>query len=411
MSPNGSSSLLLEAKRDIALAQGTIAKLTALKASAAKLAMPIRHGFVDKVVAVDALREAAENNRLLDDVGEDVITVAIADGLMAGPQLQPLKPAKPRVSLITTTAAALAQLEFPPVAFVIPQYVAEGLTVIAGRPKTGKSWLALGWGVSVAAGGIAFGSIAVNAGDVLYLALEDNQRRLKRRLEQMMLGKAPPERLHLTTECPRLGAGGIEAITSWCAMVPQPRLIIVDVFGKVRPERRVKDNLYEADYRAIEPLKKLADDFRLAVVVIHHTNKRDEPYDPFDAVSGTTGLTGAADTVLVLSRNSQGTTLYGRGRDIEEVETALSFDKTTGIWTALGNAADVQRSDQRGKLLSTLNASKGPLGPRELAAISGMKEANIRRLLGKMVAKGEIEKVGYGNYRVVAPAPTFFGSN
>jgi hypothetical protein len=307
---------------------------------------------------------------------------------------------RPQRRLVTINAADLAACDFPPVAFVIPSYVAEGLTVAAGRPKTGKSWLGLGWAVAVASGGVAFGSIEVEVGDVLYLALEDNERRLKKRLEQMLPDVGKPARLHLATECPRLGAGGIEAITEWCRGVERPRLIVVDVFGKIRPDRREKENLYEADYRAIEPLKALADKLKLAVVVIHHTNKRDEPYDPFDAVSGTTGLTGAADTVLVLSRSSQGTTLYGRGRDIEEIETALSFDKITGSWTALGNASEIQRSDERSKLLQALRSSSVPLGPRELARITGLKDGNVRRLLGKMVSDGEIEKAGYGCYRV-----------
>src|SRR6266545_4251788 len=95
-------------------------------------------------------------------------------------------------------------------------------------------------------------------------------------------------------------------------------------------------------------------------------------------------------------RNSQGTTLYGRGRDIEEIETALSFDKITGTWSALGNASEVQRSDERSKLLHALRSSVAPLGPRELASVTGLKDGNVRRLLGKMVASGEIEKAGYG---------------
>jgi RecA-family ATPase len=294
----------------------------------------------------------------------------------------------------------LAARDFPPVAYVVPGYVAQGLTVLAGRPKTGKSWLAFGWSIAVASGTVALGSIDVEAGDVLYLALEDNQRRLKKRLDQMLPDQEKPARLHVATQCPRLSSGGIEAITDWCRRVESPRLVVVDVFGKIRPERREKENLYDADYRAIEPLKAVADDLELAVLVVHHTNKRDEPYDPFDAVSGTTGLTGAADTVLVLSRSSQGTTLYGRGRDIEEVETALSFDKITGMWTALGRASDVQRSDERSKLLHALKSSAAALGPRELAAITGLKDANVRRLLGKMVVSGDIEKEAYGCYRV-----------
>jgi hypothetical protein len=115
----------------------------------------------------------------------------------------PVRLVRPRLTLVTTTAAVLAEQDFPPVAFVVPGYIAEGLTVIAGRPKTGKSWLALGWAAAVADGGMAFGSIPVEAGDVLYLALEDNQRRLKGRLKQMTPDASSPARLHLTTQCPR----------------------------------------------------------------------------------------------------------------------------------------------------------------------------------------------------------------
>jgi hypothetical protein len=78
----------------------------------------------------------------------------------------------------------------------------------------------------------------------------------------------------------------------------------------------------------------------------------------------------------------------------------LSFDKITGIWTALGNASEVQRSDERSKLLSALQSSMAPLGPRELAGVTGLKEVNIRKLLGKMVEKGEAAKAGYGCYRI-----------
>jgi hypothetical protein len=312
-------------------------------------------------------------------------------------------PTKPRIlkgGLATFTAAELAMREFPPISYVIPDYVAEGLTVLAGRPKTGKSWLALGWGISVSTGGISLGSERVVLGDVLYLALEDNQRRLKRRLEQTLQGAEQPSRLHLATDCPRIGAGGIEAIEAWCDTVKTPRLIVVDVFGKIRPERRDKQSLYDEDYKAIEPLKRLSDDREIAVLIIHHTNKREEPADPFDAVSGTTGLTGAADTVLVLSRSTNGTILYGRGRDIEEVETALSFSKETGLWTSLGNASEAHRSDERTTILTALRGSSQPLGPQDIAGITNLKPNNVRRLLGKMVSSGEIEKAGYGSYRV-----------
>jgi hypothetical protein len=309
------------------------------------------------------------------------------------------------------TAAELADMIFPPVSYVVDGYIAEGLTILAGRPKAGKSWLALNFGTAVASGGVALGSIPVEAGDVLYLALEDNRRRLKQRLEQIMRGAPAPERLNLVTKSPRVGDGLIEAIDNWRKTVLRPRLIIIDVFGKVRQPRRGKDSYYDEDYRALEPLKAAADSWQLAIVVIHHTSKREDPLDPFDAVSGTTGLTAAPDTVLVLSRSSQGTTLYGRGRDIEEIDMAVSFDSVTGHWVTLGNTSDVFRSDERSKILATLKSAAAPIGPREISDVSGMKYANVRRLLGKMVASGEIEKTGYGCYRLSLSTPSNTGNN
>jgi hypothetical protein len=310
---------------------------------------------------------------------------------------RPVRQTKRRLD--TVTAEELAKRQFPQINFIIPGYLAQGLTILAGRPKIGKSWMALGWAVAVASGGVAFGSIEVEAGDALFLGLEDNQRRLQRRLDQLLPHAGKPRRLYLATECPRLGAGGSEAISEWCAGVENPRLVVVDVFGKVRPARHDRENLYDSDYRAIEPLKALADNLGIAVLVVHHTNKREDPFDPFDAVSGTTGLTGAADTVMVLSRSAQGVTLYGRGRDVDEIETALSFDKVTGAWVALGSAQEVRRSRERSKLLQALQSSAAPLGPRDLAAATGLKENNVRRLLGKMVMAGEVEKTAYASYR------------
>ncbi len=96
------------------------------------------------------------------------------------------QPPRPRRKLGRQSAADLLRKELPPVRYVVPGYIAEGLTVLAGRPKLGKSWLALDLAVAVATGGAALGSIRVEQGDVLYLALEDNERRLQKRLMQLL---------------------------------------------------------------------------------------------------------------------------------------------------------------------------------------------------------------------------------
>src|SRR5262249_5959607 len=116
-------------------------------------------------------------------------------------------------------------------------------------------------------------------------------------------------------------------------------------------------------------------------------------------VSGTTGLTGAADSVLVLNRDSQGVTLYGRGRDIDEIATAMSFEGTTGHWSILGNASEVRRSDERKVIGEVIRLSGEPMSPTEIADALGLPPNNVKQLLFKMTKNGEVQKVGRGKYR------------
>ena len=174
---------------------------------------------------------------------------------------------------------------------------------------------------------------------------------------------------------------------------------MVDVLGRVRAERRRDETPYDYDYRSVTPLKALADRRGIAVLVIHHTNKRQDLADELDAVSSTTGLTGAADAVLVLAKTPEGPTLYGRGRDIEEIETALRFDAARGLWTALGDATEVRRTDERKVIVDALRDDGGLLSPRDIADLTGVKVENIKVLLGKMVKTGEVVKEKRARYR------------
>lgn len=123
-----------------------------------------------------------------------------------------------------------------------------------------------------------------------------------------------------------------------------------------------------------------------------------EANDPMEQVSRTIGLTGASDTVLVLDHKGGDTVLHGRGRDVEEFEKALSFDTVTGRWSELGDAADVHRSNERSKILEAV-ADLGVCQPKEVADLSGMASANVRKLLRKMLDAGEVGQSG-GKYYV-----------
>jgi hypothetical protein len=132
--------------------------------------------------------------------------------------------------------------------------------------------------------------------------------------------------------------------------------------------------------------------------VLHHTRKQGAD-DPVDSVSGTLGLSGCADTIMVLNRTSQGTSLYVRGRDVEEAEHAVSFDKHTCRWTILGDAAEIHRSNERSRILSLLEQATEPMKPQQIAAAAGMSPNNVHQLLHKMVSDGQVFKAGPGKYR------------
>lgn len=299
-------------------------------------------------------------------------------------------------------ARALQGMTFPDIKYVVPGYITEGATLLAGRPKLGKSWLVLEAGLAVATGGTCLGGVQCERGDVLYLALEDNQRRLHSRIRKMMpalVSKPWPERFHYSTEWPRQSDGGIKYLDEWCDDHPDARLVIVDVLAMFRPMQNGKANAYEQDFHAIAALKEFSYRRNVAVVIVTHTKKgASESGDPFELVSGTLGLSGAADTTLVLDRSGQGATLYGRGRDIPEIESAVEFDKTTCKWRVLGEAMEVRRSDERSQIIDALREAGEPLGPKDIARAVGKAEASVRYLLGQMVKADEIKKVGRGKY-------------
>ena len=295
----------------------------------------------------------------------------------------------------------LQGMTFPPVRHILPGYISEGATIIAGKPKIGKSWLTLDLCLAATANRFTLGTLKPAQGDVLYLALEDNNRRLKRRMAKLWpsFDARWPARLALVTDWKRADEGGLDDIEDWCRSVADPVMVVIDTLEKFRPVQNGKTAAYSADYAAVTGLQKVAGRHRIAVVVNHHVRKM-EADDPFDTVSGTLGLTGAADTIVVLKRHAGAVTLHARGRDIEEVETALQFERATCRWTILGAAADVYVSNERAAVLSALaTAGADGLAVSEIMAATGSNSRGaMDTLLFKMKEDGEIVRVKRGIY-------------
>jgi RecA-family ATPase len=172
------------------------------------------------------------------------------------------------------SAADLQRRVFPEIQYIVPGILAPGLTLFAGKPKIGKSWLCLDVALSVAGGRYCLGDLKCDEGDVLFIGLEDNERRLQKRIAKLLPGSMEwPSRLHYATEWPRANEGGLQAIRDWCQGAPMPKLIVVDVLAAFRGERRASQNQYEGDYAAIKDLQQIAMDFGIGIMVVHHTRK------------------------------------------------------------------------------------------------------------------------------------------
>ncbi|MCL6447618.1 MAG: bifunctional DNA primase/polymerase [Armatimonadetes bacterium] len=299
------------------------------------------------------------------------------------------------------TDKELLEKVFPEPIWLIPDLLPTGLTLLAGRSKIGKSWLALNIAVAVASGGRILDRQVKQAG-VLYLSLEDTQRRLKDRLSSVLQGAPPPGKITFFTSWPRIDQDGLTLLREWLAANPGTKLVIVDVLQKIRPPRSKNSGVYADDYAVMSSLKSVADEFEIAVLVIHHLNQGAST-DFLTLISGSEGIPGGADTswVLLRERGRADATLKVTGRDIVidgEAGFALEFDRTTTSWQLLGNAEDYRRSQERQEIIDVLKENLVPMSPKEVAKILGKDYGRVARLMNLMAQDGELTQPAYGKY-------------
>jgi RecA-family ATPase len=230
-------------------------------------------------------------------------------------------------------------------------------------------------------GGIALGKITVEEADVLYLALEDGRRRLQKRIRKLLepIDAPAPQRLHLATSWPRLDEGGIGKLMEWLKEHPQCRLVVIDTLAKIRPNRISTQPAYQNDYSDVSSLKAVADRYGCAILVVHHVRKLVAD-DPIDAISGTSGLSGSADSVMILKRQrgQKDATLFITGRDLEESNTALVWDPESATWSAIGAADEYRMTKERTQVVEALNQAGRPLKPSEVASLISKKPEATR---------------------------------
>ncbi len=295
-----------------------------------------------------------------------------------------------------TSAAVLQDAQFTPLRTIIPGLITEGVSLLVGRPKFGKSWLVLDLCLAIATGRPALGGLTPATGDALYLALEDGYRRLHRRMATLLPdGERWPARLGLTTQWRRANEGGVEAIRAWCQSVTQPVAVVIDTLERFRARRGSRGGRH--DYDTLAALQQLAIEQRIAIVVVHHARKTDAR-DPFDTVAGTQGLSGVADTVMVLKQRDRAAVLHVRSRDVEDSQSLMTFDPVNCRWVMGGAAPEPGKTKERTAIIDVLAQAAGPMKVKDIAAATGSGRAAIDTLLSRMVADREIVRLAQGHY-------------
>lgn len=293
----------------------------------------------------------------------------------------------------------MLQEQHEPLQWIIPQYLPEGLTLLFARPKVGKSMTCLALALRVArktSGGVD--------GHILYLMLDDvSKRRLQDRTRSLLQGsELEAGRIWGCTKAQPLDDGLIPQLEAWMIDHPETRLIVVDVYARVKP--KADDDVYKSDYNALTKLQEFAVKWHLAIILVHHTRKASTPPggDWIDSVNGSTGLTGAVDTLWMIERkpHSNDLVLHIKGRDtMGELEVEFSLDDIDAPWKLRGEESDDPNgsmTDTQAAIHSNLTAT--PQTPRDIATLTGLKPETVRGLLRRMLHKGLVEQSTYGAY-------------
>lgn len=308
-------------------------------------------------------------------------------------------------------APELLNTHFPAPRWIVPGLLTQGLGIVAGRPKMGKSWLCLGLSLAVASGGYFLddADCQVKKGGVLYLSLEDNARRLKKRLISALNGDPAPADLHIKIAWPKIDKGGLELLSEWLEDHPDTRLVIIDTLGKVWPTSKGKGadgNTYNADYDLTASIKAIADSRNICILVVHHLRKQIAD-DPVDQISGTTGIAGATDSIWILDRKRGDDcgTLTCVGRDFEDKALYLWFDKsrTSWVWNrgvpALALGASLTKAERQ--VVEALVGIGGSAGRYDVAKALGKDPRATGKLLEALVDKGVLSHEPYGPYEIM----------
>ncbi|QVI29929.1 AAA family ATPase [Mycolicibacterium neoaurum] len=309
------------------------------------------------------------------------------------------------------SGAELDAMKFEPLNWCVEGIIPEGLGVVAGAPKIGKSWMAADIALACAGGGVALGHFPVQARPVLYLALEDGERRLQHRFRQLMGGHPIPD-IAVCIDIPVALEQAHAFIREHATDKP---LVILDTFGKVMATAGKPS--YGDDYRQMSQLMEMQKQSPGSTfLVIHHTRKADAS-DFVDKLSGTSGIAGAADFIIVVNRErgeSSGS-LSVTGRDIPEADYTFALADLNGgegfQWQVSPDShkraakfAENQKFSENTNATLTVVRSREETTPADVAAEIGIDSKRAGEILARLVKRGLVSKIRWGVYKAAESA-------
>lgn len=228
-----------------------------------------------------------------------------------------------KIQLIDAETLYYKPLEHPKM--LIDGVLSDGLAIMAGDSKIGKSWMVLWMCLQISKGEPVWG-LPTRKTDVVYLALEDREWRVQQRMQD--LTDTPPENLHFGFSCGQLGAELESQIEDVLKDYPSTGLLFIDTLQMVRDNVSAKVNAYAQDYKDLSSLKKIADNHGICIFVVHHTRKERDGGNIFNDMTGSTGIMGVADTGMILRKEDRfgdNATLCVTGRDVEEKKLKMQM--------------------------------------------------------------------------------------
>jgi len=296
----------------------------------------------------------------------------------------------------------LSSKDIPPLKWVVKGLLSEGLSILAGKAKSGKSWLAMNLALNISMGEPFLGTYPCDNSRVLYLALEDSERRLKYRSSQILESKGikeMPDEFYYQISFKKQSDGGLDTLNQILESVADLGLVIIDTMAKFSPQGMSGKDSYNEAYDVLGAIHELTKKYQVGILMLHHLRKNGDSDNPFDLILGSSGLVGVVDSMYVLKKQEDFSDLFVTGRDLDDAQLRLKFDRESGIWNFIEEVNDSKLSPTRLKILEILSPNL-QLSPLEITQNGKLNHGSTRVILGRMKKEGLLYQPVNGKYAI-----------